>query len=63
MPEGGYIDPKGVRGELSSGSHVSRLLKTLRHSLQKPQRRANQRDEEVIRRWKVERWPELKKMT
>jgi transposase len=29
-------------------AHVSRLLKALRHSLQKPQRRANQRDEEAI---------------
>src|SRR5215217_4743853 len=29
-------------------AHVSRLLKALRQSLQKPQRRANQRDEEAI---------------
>jgi transposase len=42
-------------------AHVSRLLKTLRQSLQKPQRRANQRDEEAIERWKEERWPSLKK--
>ena len=42
-------------------AHVSRLLKALRQSLQKPQRRANQRDEEAIRRWKEERWPSLKK--
>jgi transposase len=42
-------------------AHVSRLLKALRLSLQKPQRRANQRDEEAIERWKEERWPELKK--
>src|ERR671910_1208239 len=41
--------------------HVSRLLKTLKQSLQKPQRRANQRDEEAIERWKEERWPSLKK--
>jgi transposase len=33
-------------------AHVSRLLKALRQSLQKPQRRANQRDEEAIERWK-----------
>jgi transposase len=33
-------------------AHVSRLLKALRHSLQKPQRRANQRDEEAIEHWK-----------
>jgi transposase len=42
-------------------AHVSRLLKALRQSLQKPQRRANQRDEEAIERWKEQRWPSLKK--
>src|SRR5215203_1805482 len=42
-------------------AHVSRLLKPLRQTLQKPQRRANQRDEEVIEHWKVKRWPSLKK--
>ena len=42
-------------------AHASRLLKALRHSLQKPQRRANQRDEEAIERWKEHRWPSLKK--
>src|SRR3712207_2963314 len=42
-------------------AHVSRLLKALRQSLQKPQRRANQRDEQDIERWKEERWPSLKK--
>jgi len=42
-------------------AHISRLLKKLRLSLQKPERRANQRDEEAIKRWKEERWPLLKK--
>jgi transposase len=42
-------------------AHVSRLLKALRQSLQKPQRRANQRDEEAIEHWKGKRWPSLKK--
>ena len=42
-------------------AHVSRLLKALRQSLQKPQRRANQRDEEAMERWKEQRWPSLKK--
>jgi transposase len=45
-------------------AHVSRLVRALGLSLQKPVRRANQRDEEAIRRWKEEqeeRWPELKK--
>ena len=42
-------------------AHVSRLLKALRQSLQKPQRRANQRDEETIEHWKEKKWPSLKK--
>ena len=42
-------------------AHVSRLLKALGQSLQKPQRRANQRDEEAIETWKEQRWPSLKK--
>ncbi len=42
-------------------AHVSRLVRALGLSLQKPVRRATQRDEEAIRRWKEERWPELKK--
>src|SRR5215211_3511540 len=42
-------------------AHVSRLLKALWQSLQKPERRANQRDEEAIERWKEKRWPSLKK--
>ena len=42
-------------------AHVSRLVRALGLSLQKPQRQANQRDEGAIRRWKEERWPELKK--
>jgi transposase len=55
-------DPQRVWGQLSSVSHVSRLLKALRQSLlQKPQRRANQRDEEAIERCKEQRWPSLKK--
>jgi transposase len=42
-------------------AHVSRLVRALGLSLQKPQRRANQRDEEAVRRWKEDRWPQLKK--
>ena len=42
-------------------AHVSRLLKALRQSLQKPQRRAEQRDEEAIDNWKEKKWPSLKK--
>ncbi len=42
-------------------AHVSRLVRALGLSLQKPTRRANQRDEEAIGHWKEERWPNLKK--
>ena len=49
----------GVR--YHSSAHVSRLVRKLGLSLQKPMRRANQRDEEAIERWKEERWPSLKK--
>jgi transposase len=42
-------------------AHVSRLVRASGLSLQKPARRANQRDEEAIERWKEERWPSLKK--
>lgn len=42
-------------------AHVSRLLGALGQSLQKPQRRANQREEEAIEHWKEKRWPSLKK--
>src|SRR5205807_9872837 len=39
--------------------HVGRLLKELRWTPQVPIRRALQRDEEAIRRWRDEVWPEL----
>ena len=42
-------------------AHVSRVVRALGLSLQKPMRRANQRDEQAIRHWKEQRWPELKK--
>jgi transposase len=42
-------------------SHVSRLLRSLGLSRQKPMRRANQRDEAAIEHWREERWPELKR--
>jgi transposase len=42
-------------------AHISRLLKKLRLSLQKPERRADQRDEEAIEHWKDQKWPALKK--
>ena len=40
--------------------HVSRLLRELRWTPQVPIRRAIQRDEEAIERWRDEVWPELR---
>jgi transposase len=42
-------------------AHVSRLLKELNWTPQKPVRRAAQRDEIEIAQWRTEVWPELKK--
>ena len=42
-------------------SQVGRILKSCGWSPQKPVRRATQRNEAAIQRWKDERWPELKK--
>lgn len=41
--------------------HVGRLMRRLGWSCQKPERRALERDEEAIERWKRETWPEVKK--
>ena len=48
-------------GILYHPAHVSRLVRKLGLSLQKPMCRANQRDEEAIESWKEKRWPSLKK--
>ena len=40
-------------------AHVSRLLRHLRWSGQKPIARATQRDETMIEQWHTERWPVL----
>jgi transposase len=42
-------------------AHVSRLLHRLEWSSQKPERRAAERDEVAIARWKRYRWPAIKK--
>ena len=44
-----------------SGAQVSRILKALGWSCQRPTGRAVQRDEAAIRDWKQKRWPALKK--
>ena len=41
--------------------HVWKLLGSLGWSCQKPERRALQRDEEAIQRWRRGRWPHIKK--
>jgi transposase len=41
--------------------HVWRLLRGLGWSLQRPGRRARERDEAAIAEWKSRRWPRLKK--
>jgi len=41
--------------------HVWKVLRAMNWSVQRPTGRALERDEEAIRRWKQERWPELKK--
>jgi transposase len=41
--------------------HVGRLLHALGWSPQKPERRARERDERAIERWKREVWPRVKK--
>jgi transposase len=41
--------------------HVSRLLRSVRLSVQQPIERATQRDEQAIATWQTETWPALKK--
>src|SRR4051794_2669972 len=41
--------------------HVSRLLRELKWTPQVPIRRATQRDEEAIQRWRDEAWPDLQR--
>ncbi len=52
-----------LRRDLGVKYHLRRqpLLKELGWTPQKPIRRAKQRKEAEIQRWKTERWPELKK--
>jgi transposase len=42
-------------------AHVSRLLRRLGWSVQKPIVRATQRDAQAVERWQTERWPAIKK--
>jgi transposase len=42
-------------------THIGRLCKAIRWSPQKPMRRARQRDEAAMARWRTETWPAIKK--
>jgi transposase len=42
-------------------THIGRVCKAIRWTLQKPARRARQRDEAAITRWRDEIWPAIKK--
>ena len=46
-------------GVVYSPRHVGRLLAAMDWSVQRPMRRARQRDEAKIVRWRTERWPAL----
>lgn len=48
-------------GHPYSTAQASRVLRQIGWSCQKPARRALERDEKKIRRWKQRRWPALKK--
>ena len=48
-------------GVTYSPQHIGRLLRACGWTLQKPVKRATQRNAEAIQRWQEERWPEVKK--
>lgn len=52
---------KGLTGVTYHPGHVWRLLGESGFSCQRPERRAVERDERAIRRWKRTTWPALKK--
>jgi transposase len=41
--------------------HVWKILRAMAWTCQKPERRARERDEEAIRRWRQEDWPRINK--
>lgn len=41
--------------------HVWKVLQSLGWSLQRPARRATERDQAAVERWKKDRWPKVKK--
>ena len=50
-----------VTGVRYHPGHVWRILRAMGWTLQRPARRARERNEEAIRRWVAQRWPAVKK--
>lgn len=50
-----------VTGVAYHRGHVWKILRAMGWSLQRPARRAAERDEEAVARWVTERWPKVKK--
>lgn len=50
-----------VTGVQYHPGHVWRVLRSMNWSLQRPARRARERNEEAVRQWVGERWPAVKK--
>jgi len=50
-----------VTGVSYHAGHVWRVMRAMGWTLQRPARRARERNEEAIRQWVAERWPEVKK--
>ena len=50
-----------LTGERYHPGHVWRILRQMGWSLQRPARRAAERDEEAVEAWVKERWPKVKK--
>jgi transposase len=51
-----------VTGVAHHPGHVWRLLKRMRWSLQRPARKAVERNEAEIARWVAQEWPRIKQM-
>lgn len=50
-----------VTGVRYHAGHVWRVMRAMGWTLQRPARRAKERNEEAIRQWVAERWPAVKK--
>jgi transposase len=50
-----------VTGVRYHAGHVWRVMQAMGWTLQRPARRAKERNEEAIRQWVAERWPAVKK--